>query len=307
MSSPRPMNRILARTLALALLGGGIATLPLGLRPADAQPASLELGGKQPVDITAQGGFEFHDKEKVAIARGGATAVQGDVTLKARTLAAYFREAPGGANEVYRLAAEGGVEIASPDQTAYGERGVYDLDKGVAVLSGGDLKLVTKQDVVTAKDTLEYWRDQDLAVARGDAVAVRENSRVRADRLVGLMQENAEGQVELTRIDAEGNVVITTPSEVARGDRGTYDIGQKVAILTGNVKITRGRNQLNGNAAEVNLETGISRLLSNPPRAAGAAAPAPADSDRVRGLFIPERQSKPATTPPAGGQGSNQP
>ena len=36
----------------------------------------------------------------------------------------------------------------------------------------------------------------------------------------------------------------------------------ELAILTGTVKVTRGKNQLNGDRAEVNMKTGVSRLLA---------------------------------------------
>ena len=46
----------------------------------------------------------------------------------------------------------------------------------------------------------------------------------------------------------------------------------------GNVRITRGQNQLNGAEAEVNVKTGISRLLSAP-------------AQRVQGLVMPNDSS----------------
>jgi lipopolysaccharide export system protein LptA len=118
-------------------------------------------------------------------------------------------------------------------------------------------------------------------VARGDALAVRGDNRVRADRLVGLLESGPEGHMALSRIDAQGDVLITTPTDVARGAKGTYDIDRKLALLTGGVKITRGESQLNGTAAEVDLETGISRILSGEGDGKG----------RVRGLFVPGQQA----------------
>ena len=47
-----------------------------------------------------------------------------------------------------------------------------------------------------------------------------------------------------------------------------------IARLAGNVRITRGQNQLNGAEAEVNMKTGISRLLAG-------------DGGRVQGLVVP--------------------
>ena len=48
----------------------------------------------------------------------------------------------------------------------------------------------------------------------------------------------------------------------------------RLAQLTGGVKITRGETQLNGERAEVNLNTGRSRLLSG--------------GERVKGVFLPK-------------------
>jgi len=68
--------------------------------------------------------------------------------------------------------------------------------------------------------------------------------------------------------------------------------------LFGSVKITREDNQLNGEYGEVNLDTGVSRMLSGPP---GATGPQP-----VRGLFSPKKKPQispregPATGPAAG-------
>ena len=46
-----------------------------------------------------------------------------------------------------------------------------------------DLKLTTATDVVTARDSLEWYDQKQIAVARGDAVAVRETKRIRTGPL----------------------------------------------------------------------------------------------------------------------------
>lgn len=245
--------------------------------PAHAQ-SEARFGGGAPVDVVADGELTLHQKEKAVVARGNAVATRGDLSLRAETLTAFYRDLPNGETEIYRVLAEGDVRIAAPGQQAFGARAVFDVERNVAVLTGGDLRFVTETDVVTARDSLEYWRTENLAVARGEAIAVRGDNRVRADRLVGLLEEDGRGRMNLSRIDADGAVVITTPRDVARGNKGTYDIVSRLAVLTGDVKITRGRNQLNGNVAEVDLETGVSRLVSGPGDR----------TSRVRGLFVPE-------------------
>jgi lipopolysaccharide export system protein LptA len=55
----------------------------------------------------------------------------------------------------------------------------------VLVMTGHGLKLMTPSDTLTARDTLEYWSDKHMAVARGDAVVVTNDARrISADTLV---------------------------------------------------------------------------------------------------------------------------
>lgn len=300
--------------LALGLtLAAGVALAQQAPAPLPAANGpSLEIGGSKPIEIDAPAGFEYHDKLQVAIARGGATATQDDMVLTADTLAAYFRKTDSGGNEVYRLLAEGNVRLRNGERTAFGSRAIYDLDRSVAVLTGEGLRLTTTEETVTARDSLEYWREQDLAVARGDALATRPKDRIRADRLVALMARDSQDKLGLSRVDADGNVIITTQSETARGDKGTYDLDSELALLTGNVRVTRGQNQLNGPAAEVDLKSGVSRILSRAPGAPAPAKPAQAGSgERVRGLFIPNQQGEGGLpqqpTPSAKPQGSANP
>jgi lipopolysaccharide export system protein LptA len=260
----------LAGILALCL-AASVATIPASWAATEAPK------GDQPVEILADQ-FEVHQDQNAGVARGNVVATQGDLALHSDTLTVLYRKESGGSPHIYRLLADGNVTLQSPDQKAFGDHGVYDIDKSVAVLTGDKLRMETKQDVVTARESLEYWREQNLLVARGDALAVRNDKRIAADQLIGLMEENPDKQLDLTRIDAKGNVVITTPSEVARGSQGIYDVGRKIATLTGDVKVTRGQSQLNGSAAEVNMDTGISRML---------AGPKGQGSGRVRGLFVP--------------------
>jgi len=94
---------------------------------------------------------------------------------------------------------------------------------------------------------------------------------------------------------AYGNVVVTTPEEVARADRGTYNARTGIAVLTGAVKITRDKNQLNGDAAEMNLNTNVSRIITAPN---GTRPP-------VRALLIPNQNKSSPGSAPKGNSGNS--
>jgi lipopolysaccharide export system protein LptA len=67
------------------------------------------------------------------------------------------------------------------------------------------------------------------------------------------------------------------------GDRGVYVTETGMARLAGNVMITRGQNQLNGAEADVNMKTGIARLIAT-------------SAGRVQGLVVPNDQTNQSLT-----------
>lgn len=243
--------------------------------PASAQ--LLDRSGDQPVTIEADDGIEWVRDDKLYVARGNAKAVRGDLTVSAETLTASYRAKGTGGSEVYRLEALGNVVITSTQDRAVGDRAVYDIDQSVIVLLGDGIRFENGVDTITAEDSLEYWDQRRLAVARGGAVAQREGQRIDADVLTAFFGDGPDGVSRVERVDAIGDVVITTPQEVVRGREGVYDVLRETATLAGDVRVTRGDNQLNGERAEVNLKTGISRML-----------PGDGSGGRVKGLFTPD-------------------
>jgi lipopolysaccharide export system protein LptA len=300
MPAPVPAP-VLAMVLAAALWAAAAA-------PSGAQQPADGGGGGQPIEVTADRSIELHEEQRAYVARGRARAVRGDGAIDADVLIAYYRDLEGGGTEVYRLVAEGNVVVTTPSRRITGQRGVYDVDMEVAVMTGGDLRLVAGEDVVTASESLEFWDRENLAVARGDALVVRGPNRVSGDVVVALLREaaggaegGAGGGEEIERVDVQGDVVIVTETDVVRGDEAVYDVDRDVATVVGDVRVTRGGNQINGAAAEVDFSTGISRMLPvrPPPQgAAGAQASAPPPG-RVRGLFLPGQRPGEGIAPAA--------
>ncbi len=264
------------------------ALLALSLLAALPAPLSAQgLGGLRnaggPLTIDAEEGIEWQRDRKLYIARGKAVATRGDITVAADELIAHYREDATGETEVYQIDAVGNVVITSPTERITGDRGVYFADRGMMRMTGEALRYETAEDVVTARDSLEYWEDfegRPIAVARGDAVAERKAKaeQIRAEVLTASLAPDAGGGLSVVRLDGEGEVEVSTPVDFARGNEGVYYVKEERAELTGDVKITRGDNQLNGQRAEVNMKTGVSRLL-------------PGADGRVRGLIIPQKEA----------------
>lgn len=244
-----------------------------------AVPVRAQIGGSgssAPIEIEADQGIEWLRGEQRYIARGNAVARQAGVEVHADTLVAHYAAGADGegGQAISRLDANGSVRIVSEQETVYGDQGVYHAEGQVAVVVGKELRMVGPRAVIRAKDQMEYWQGRQLAVARGEATVTEGENRLRADVLTAYITD-AGADRGVSRIDAIGNIVVSTPTEIVRGREGVYDVKARKATICGSVKITRGNNQLNGECAEVNMTTGRSKLLG-----------------RVKGLILPGAQGQ---------------
>jgi lipopolysaccharide export system protein LptA len=299
----------------------GFSLLAIATAHAQGQAGDPAVSGAPtPIQITATQGIEWRQTDQEVIATGNAKAVRGNVTVQADRLIAHYRKkasatpaagtpavpAPAsdpesvlnnGNSEIYELEAIGNVHISTPTDNAFGDHAVYNMDDAVLVLTGQHLKLTTPHDVITAKDSIEYYSVKRQAIARGEALIVADDGRsIAADTIIGYLAPPPVGKTapvpsaksdktpdmlgqagKLQKVDAIGHVVIRTPNQTATGNSGVYLPDPDVARLGGNVHIISGPNQLNGSDALVNMRTGVATLLAAPGgQVAGTVTPSSA-------------------------------
>ena len=265
--------------IAFALLFG-LSTTTL------AQSLRFENEPGKPIDVEATDGIEWQQDNKLFIARGSAKATQGDVVVEADQLIAHYRDTATGGTDVYRVDALGNVRMTSDQETATGDAAVYEFDRAVLVLEGNPVRLETDDSAVTASESLTYWDQERVAVARGRATATNEGRTITADVLTAFFEDDGTGAQggDLSLLEAEGDVRIETETDIVQGERGVYNIKDGQATLLGNVNIVRDNNILQGARAEVDLDTGVSTLYSS---LTGDEASLSPKGSRVRALIAP--------------------
>jgi len=115
----------------------------------------------QPIQIEAAR-LEMRDKQKEATFSGNVKVVQGDTTMKSKTLVVFYESAgssaapaqpapakaakssmqsatpgPGGASSIKRLEARGNVVVTQKDQVVTGESAVFDTKSNLITMAGG--------------------------------------------------------------------------------------------------------------------------------------------------------------------------
>ena len=137
------------------------------------------------------------------------------------------------------------------------------------------------QAIEITADTLEVRQSENIAIFEGSVNAIQGDLVLDADMLTVHYREAAggEGNLGVSRIDAEGNVVVTSPGETAQGQSGVYNVEEGRIDLVGGVILHQGNNVVEGQTLTMNLETGVSRVSGS-------------SSDRVHGLFVPEEEGE---------------
>ncbi|MGH6979764.1 MAG: LptA/OstA family protein, partial [Stellaceae bacterium] len=129
-----------------------------------------------------------------------------------------------GATEIYRLEAIGNVKFVTKTQTGYGDHADYDVDSTLLVMTGKHLKVVTPHDTLTARDTIEWYDNKQLGVARGNAVDVHDGKTIAADVLLATIVHAQGEEAHADRVDGRGNVFVSSKDQIGRGDTGVYDV-----------------------------------------------------------------------------------
>ncbi|MEB3702204.1 Putative LptA-related OstA-like protein [Candidatus Bealeia paramacronuclearis] len=257
-----------------------------------------QSGGSIPIVIDADESVVCDEATNSCVATGNARAQRGTFVVNGTKLTVYFKGS-GHDREIKELMADGNVSLVNPTEAAYGDHAHYDVALDRVILTGGDLKLVTPDQLITARDSLEFWQIKHQGIARGDAVAhfPKKEQVVEADTLIAYFvpkeerekntknkEDSAKDKMSLKKIEAEGNVLVSTPKEIASGDRGVYNAAADMSELFGNVKITQGGNHIRGEYAIMNMKTNVAQLFAkNPNDPVSDQKP-----KRIRGIIMPK-------------------
>jgi lipopolysaccharide export system protein LptA len=107
-------------------------------------------------------------------------------------------------------------------------------------------------------DRIEVQQRADRVVVTGNVQAVQAGMTLTAQRLT-VAYHDASG-VEIDRLDASGNVVVTRGSERASGDVAIYDLNKRLITMLGKVTLNQGTNRLTGSRLVIDLTTGRSTV-----------------------------------------------
>ena len=178
---------------ALLMPGGGLMAQPVSKGPPNALQG-FSQNRDQPVHIEAAT-LEVRDKDKIATFSGSVKVVQGDTTMRCKSLVVFYEQdnedsapgktmqaatpGPGGQQKIKRLEARGAVAVTQTDQTATGDLGLFDMKTNTVTLTGNPVVMTQGQNML---------RGDRLVVDLTSGVSRVESGKNGQGRVQGLFQ-----------------------------------------------------------------------------------------------------------------------
>lgn len=175
-SKARLKNRSMPRGVARVFCVCAVAVVALASHESRAQGSTatgvpnamqgFSQNRDKPIQIDAAS-LEMRDKDKAATFSGNVKVVQGDTTMRCKTLVVFYDNnsapgakpamksatpGPGGSSAIRKLEAKGGVIVTQKDQTVTGDRGIFDMRANTVTMEGN--VLLTKDKNVLRGDRL---------------------------------------------------------------------------------------------------------------------------------------------------------
>jgi lipopolysaccharide export system protein LptA len=134
--------------------------------------------------------------------------------------------------------------------SALGTGGIAQAQEGVSALKGHN----SRAPIDLSADRAEAQDRSDRAIFAGNVVVRQDALTLRTARLT--IAYASTGGIDINRIDASGGVVVTSPSETARGSFATYDLDAGLITMIGDVRLERDGSSLSGGRLVIDLNSG---------------------------------------------------
>lgn len=224
------------------------------------------------INLVADEQVEWHQKEQKMVAIGNAVATKKDMSIRSDTMTAFYGKDKNGKTAINNVHAEGKVLMKSPKADAKGNTLDYDLQADTMILRGMPAQIKTATQTISASDNITYYPSLQKAIALGEVLAVDKENKIYSDKMISFFEKDKSGNLEMNKVEIYGHVKIVNPKATVTSKRGLYLPKEGLVKLYEEVTIDQEGNKLNGDYAETNLNTGISKLISN-------------KSKRVHGIF----------------------
>ena len=115
-----------------------------------------------------------------------------------------------------------------------------------------------KKPIEIIADIMEWNKQDNQAIATGNAKAVQDQTTIKADKIIAVLSDDNSQQI--TKLEAIGRVVFFKDKQLATGNKAIYYLNQDKVIISGSVELKRDGNIIKGEKLIIDFLTGLSKM-----------------------------------------------
>lgn len=171
----------------------------------------------------------------------------------------------------------------------------------VAASAGAQTSHNSNAPIDFGANQIQLQDKANRAILTGNVAVKQAEMTLNAQRMtVAYTGQVVDGNPQVSRLDASGDVLVRRPNQVAKSQFAVYDLNRRLITMIGSVSLQQGgSNTVNGGRLTLNLDTGRAVIDGAAAPAGGGTTPGgvtTAPSGRVTGTFsVPKRANTTAT------------
>ena len=222
------------------------------------------------LEIEASDFLEWNQENKSYIAKGDAIVTQGEHTIKADKIIAFYESEEN--RDITRIQAAGSVKFSNVSGYGYSDSLIYEMNTQTVTLNGNENYFESEEFIAQSSNQIQFNEINGILNLQDDAmISISQAKKIEAQWLEIELSDDGK----LTTINAEGDVKLTEEAgRIAYSSSAFYEAKNGNMTLSDSVEILDGNNQLRGDKAIINMETGYSKILAG------------SENERVTGKLI---------------------
>lgn len=124
------------------------------------------------------------------------------------------------------------------------------------------LGMSSDQPIQFESEQLEVRQEEQMAVFTGHVIVRQASTVLKTDTLTVYYagSPTGEGAQQVRRLEAKGNVLVTSGDQTASGAAAVFDTAANTIILTGNVVLSQGENVIRGTRLFIDIASNQARM-----------------------------------------------
>ena len=121
--------------------------------------------------------------------------------------------------------------------------------------------LASKSEIEITAATMEWNKEDNIAIAIGEAKAIQGNNILYANKIIVFFNKKKDIR-SISKLDASGNVKFIKEDQIATGDNAIYYVENENILMKGNVTLQREDSVMLGDELSIDFKTSSSKLTS---------------------------------------------